>query len=484
MEHTQPRTVAERLDAINEYDREPVSEEGLQGPGNFIGLYAGEHVAGTEFVIGPLFVAHGVAAGDLIWGLIVGNLLAVLSWAFLCAPIATGTRLNLYWKLRKIAGPNLLFVYNIVNALMFCFLAGAMISVAATAVGIPFGMAMPQLTDLYPNSVGWVVTVLIVGALVTVLAILGFRKIAQFSRVTSPWMFLVFVACGVAALPQLGVQSIGDFWTVANEKIWTGVPLEGQSKFTFWHVMFFAWFCNMAMHIGMADMTILRYAKKWHYGFASAFGMYLGHFVAWIASGILVALALQTSGDVAPGPIAYIGAGVAGLIAVVVASWTTANPTIYRAGLAMQTVTPDWKRWKVTLVVGGITTVAALFPALMMQLLDFVALYGLLLMPMGAVIFADYWILPRLGMRQNYAEWKKLLFSVPAATAWGLTLAACWGINVLWGLEIFFLGLPGWFIAVALFVGMSFAQQQSEQPATPVQPVPAGAAAATSNPLE
>jgi len=69
---------------------------------------------------------------------------------------------------------------------------------------------------------------------------------------------------------------------VANEKIWTGIPLEGQSKFTFWHVMFFAWFCNMAMHIGMADLSIFRYARKWYYGFTSAFGMFLGHYIAWI----------------------------------------------------------------------------------------------------------------------------------------------------------------------------------------------------------
>lgn len=453
-------TIAERLDAINEFDRQPVTEDGLQGPGNFAGIYAGEHVAGTEFVIGPLFVAHGVAAGDLIWGLLIGNVLAVLSWAFLCAPIATRTRLNLYWQLRKLTGPYLLVIYNIVNALMFCFLAGAMIAVAATAVGIPFNMPMPGLNDLYPNSVSWVLVVMGVGAVVTILAILGFEQIARFSKIAAPWMLLVFVACALAVLPQLGVNSAGDFWAVANEKIWTGVPLEGQSKFTFWHVMFFAWFCNMAMHIGMADMTILRYAKKWQYGFFSAFGMYLGHFVAWIASGILVALALEQSGDITPGPIAYLGAGVAGLIAVVVAGWTTANPTIYRAGLALQTITPNWKRWKVTAAVGIITTIAALFPALVMNLLDFVALYGLILMPMGAVIFADFWLFPKLGLRQHYAAWKDLLFSMPAGLAWLGTLLACWGINQVWGLEIFFLGLPGWFIATGLYIILAFAQQK------------------------
>jgi len=82
MAEVQGTTITERLDAINEFDRDPVSDEHLQGPGNFIGFYSGEHVAGTEFVIGPLFVAHGVSAGDLILGLLVGNLLAVLSWAF------------------------------------------------------------------------------------------------------------------------------------------------------------------------------------------------------------------------------------------------------------------------------------------------------------------------------------------------------------------------------------------------------------------
>ena len=460
MKDSPRRGLTARLDAMNEFDREPVSRDRLRGPGGFVGLYAGEHVAGTEFVIGPLFVAHGVATGDLLWGLLAGNLLAVLSWAFLCAPIAVRSRLNLYWHLRKITGPGLLFVYNIVNALMFCFLAGAMISVAATAVGIPFDMPMPGLDDLYPSSVAWTVTVLAVGGVVTVLAALGFDRIAWFSKIASPWLLLVFLAAGLAALPQLGVESFADLRTVANEKIWTGVPAEGRVRFTFWHVTFFAWFANMAMHIGMADLTILRYARKWQYGFASAFGMYLGHYMAWAASGVLVALAIQQGGEVAPGPIAWLGAGVAGLMAVVIAGWTTANPTIYRAGLAMQTITPNWKRWKVTFAVGAVTTAAALFPALMMRLLDFVALYGLILMPMGAVIFADFWIFPKLGLRSGYAEWKRLAFDGPAALTWAGTLLACRLMHVMWGWDIFFLGLPGWFVATGLFIALSALRQR------------------------
>jgi hypothetical protein len=53
----------------NEYEREPVPPEAQLGFGSFIGQYAGEHTAGTELMIGPLFVAAGVSAVDLLGGL-------------------------------------------------------------------------------------------------------------------------------------------------------------------------------------------------------------------------------------------------------------------------------------------------------------------------------------------------------------------------------------------------------------------------------
>ena len=450
---TRRASLTARLDALYEYDREPVAPHKLQGIGKFISTFAGEHVAGTEFVIGALFVARGVSAPDLFLGLLFGNILAVLSWAFLCTPIAVRLRLTLYWQLRSICGPYLTFIYSLINALMFCFLAGAMISVAATAVGLPFKMPMPGLEDMYPTSLMWVAVVFLVGAVVTFLAILGFERLAQFARICAPWMFLVFVAAAIAVLPRLGCTSPGDFWRVANEKIWTGVPVVGQSPFSFWHVLFFAWFCNMAMHIGMADLSLFRYARKWHYGFSSAAGMFLGHYVAWICSGILCAAADVT---IAPGPVAYMSAGIAGAVCVVIAGWTTANPTLYRAGLALQAATPNWKRWKVTLAAGLATTVAACFPALVMKLLDFVALYGLILMPMGAVIFADFWIFPRIGLKSNQAALHNSLFSWPAAASWVLTLVFCFWLP----LEIFFKGLPGWFMALFLYTGLSFVEQR------------------------
>ncbi|MBD3375190.1 hypothetical protein GF406_09155 [candidate division KSB1 bacterium] len=440
-----------------EYDREPVSEKSTYGVSNFIGMFSGEHIAGTEFIIGPLFVVHGVTAPDLFIGLLIGNILAVLSWAFYTAPIAVKTRLTVYWQIRKICGPYLTFIYGILYALILCLLSGAMISVSATAVGLPFNMPMPELTDTLPTSMSWVIIVFIVGSVVSLLAILGFEKLALFAKISAPWMFLVFVASALAVLPLLGANSLGDFWRVANEKIWTGNVVEGQSKFTIWHVIFFSWLCNLHQHIGMSDMTIFRYAKKWTYGFASAFGMFLGHYVAWVASGILCAAAM---GNVAPGPIAYMGAGVVGAITVVVAGWTTANPTLYRAGLSFQVATPNWKRWKVTLVAGVATTIIACFPAVVMRLLEVVALYGLIFMPVGAFIFIDFWVFPRLNLKSNYAHVMNKMFSLPAAFAWAGSLGFSLLLYFKYNIEIYFLALPGWFVTVILYITFSFLEQR------------------------
>lgn len=453
-------SISKRLDSLYEFDREPVTKNKLQGIGNFLGMYAGEHVAGTEFVIGMLFVAHGVSVRDMFIGGLIGNILAIGSWAFLTAPIAVKVRLSLYWQLKKICGSMLVFIYNIVNALMFCFLAGAMVAVAATAVGIPFGIEMPALSDMLPNSMGWVLTVLGVGAVITAMAILGFDAMARFAKVAAPWMFLIFVTAAIAVLPKLGIiPGAGNFWEVARESIWTGAAKEGQSQFTFWHVVFFTWLANAAMHLGMSDLTILRYAKKWQYGFASAVGMFLGHYVAWIASGILYAAANSD----APGVVAYEAIGIAGAICVVIAGWTTANPTLYRAGMALQ-VASGWSRWKVTLLAGAITTSAAMFPALVMKLLDFVALYGLVLIPMGAVVLADFYFIPKLGLQPFYAEKKKIDFNIAAGATWFIMLALALFMNLYFKIELFFLPAPIWILSLGAYLLFSKMYQKNFNP--------------------
>ncbi len=457
-----------------EYEREPVPADAQLGFKSFVGQYAGEHTAGTELMIGPLFVAAGVSAVDLVLGLLIGNLLAVLSWSLMTAPIATRLRLTLYYQLEKITGRRVVVVYNAVNGIAFCFLAGSMITVSATVFGVFFDFPMPGLNDLLPNSLGWVVAVLTIGSLVAYVAAAGYQVVARVANYAAPWMVLVFIAFGLVGLRDFvnetgtSISGVGDYWRLAETVIWTGGdPLPGQVKFTFWHVMMFAWFCNMAMHVGMSDLSVFRYAKKARYGLATATGMYLGHFVAWIAASILYALQLHrdpTNTDVLPGPLAADAVGLAGLLCVVVAGWTTANPTIYRAGLAFQAIVPTVSRFKVTFATGLLCAVAGMFPAIAMKLLGFVALYGLILMPMGAVIFCDYWLMKRLGMQPFYAEAAGKSVNWAPALAWIATVSLCLVAVNMGYFGIYFASLPGWFIAAILYLGFSKLLQQQARP--------------------
>ena len=449
--------------AGGEFERTPVPQSNLKSWKSFLGMYAGEHAAGTEFMIGPLFLTAGVSAFDLIIGLLLGNLLAVLSWRFLTAEIAVKNRLTLYFQLEKICGKNLVTGYNLANGILFCFLAGSMITVSATAVGIPFNMPMPKLTDTLPNGITWVVIVLALGAVISIIAARGYDTVSKAANWMSPIIVLAFLACGFIALKQLNVTSLSQFWDIWGEG---KEPFPGQIKYTFWHVLIWSWFANAAMHIGMSDLSVFRFAKKASSGWTTAAGMYVGHYMAWIAACLLYALYLKSpeaqaflsNGEappVAPGPLAYNAIGIFGIITVVLAGWTTANPTIYRAGLAFQAIMPKLSTFWVTIIAGTVATIAGLFPAFAMKLLDFVALYGFILAPVGAVIVFEHFFHKQFGIVKNYAEEATIKFNKSVLLAWAISFGLFYSISIQFDIFLSFVTLPTWLLCGVLFLVFS-----------------------------
>lgn len=456
---------AEEIEIIagGEFERTPVPQSSLKSWKSFLGMYAGEHAAGTEFMIGPLFLTAGVSAFDLIIGLLLGNLLAVLSWRFLTAEIAVKNRLTLYFQLEKICGKNLVTGYNLANGILFCFLAGSMITVSATAVGIPFHMPMPKLSDTMPNGFTWVIIVILIGAFISIIAARGYDTVSKAANWMSPVIVVAFIACGIVALNQLGVKSFSDFWNIWG----TGSePFPGQIKYTFWHVVIWSWFANAAMHVGMSDLSVFRFAKKASSGWTTAAGMYVGHYMAWIAAALLYAVYLKspeaqaflTNGEappVAPGPLAYNAIGIFGIITVVLAGWTTANPTIYRAGLAFQAILPKLSTAKVTILAGTVATIAGLFPAFAMKLLGFVALYGFILAPFGAIIVFEHFFHKKAGIIKNYAEVANIQFNKAVILAWAISFVLFYFISIQFDVFLSFVTLPAWLLCGVLFLVFS-----------------------------
>ena len=83
-----------------------------------------------------------------------------------------------------------------------------------------------------------------------------------------------------------------------------------------------------------------------------------------------------------------------------------------------------------------------------MKLLDYVAIYGLVLMPIGAVVFAEHWVLPLFGLEQFRAEKYGWMINGRALAVWIGTLVICFFLPI----HLYFRWLPGYLIALVSYV--------------------------------
>jgi cytosine permease len=456
-----------------EVEQLPVPKYKLHTWTHFAGLYAAEHVAATEFVIGATFVALGAKTTDILLGLLVGNILAVLSWTLITSPIAVETRLSLYTYLNKIAGDSMSKLYNWANVFIFTVISAAMITVSATAVRFAFNI--PAQLSWYPSNVWFILIVALVGAFVVFITIYGFNAVSDFSGICAPWLFVMYTCGAMALLPALSLSVLGttlphswqEFIDIGDQSIWTGVNSNGEPGIGLLEVIGFAWAANTITHFGLIDMALLRFAKKKIYGLATSTGMMFGHYVAWIAAGIMGAGAAVILGkslvELDPGDVAYYALGWSGFVIVIVAGWTTAITNLYRAGLAAQAVFANTSRRRTTLIVGMVTVVVACFPFVFSQILPLLTYAGLLVVPVGAIVFAEHQVFPRIGYTRYWTSYRQLVVSIPAISSWILGLILGFGLNILGAMSFFYLFIPTWIFTIlvyTLLAGLSGAKQK------------------------
>lgn len=449
-----------QLENVSE-EQLPIAKHKRHGLKHFLGLYAGEHVAATEFVIGATFVALGAKTMDILLGLLIGNLLAILSWTLITAPIATQTRLSLYTYLHKIAGDSMTKLYNWANVIIFTVISAAMITVSSTAVRFLFDI--PAQLHWYPSNLWFVAVVLFVGVVVVFVAMYGFKAVSEFSSICGPWLFVMFSSGALVIMPALAdsvlgsttLQSLSDFVTIGDQSIWTGVNAQGEPGIGLVEVIGFAWAANTITHFGLIDMALLRYAKKPIYGLATSTGMLFGHYVAWISAGIMGAgtavLVKKSIIELDPGDVAFQALGLSGFVIVIIAGWTTANANLYRAGLAAQAIFTKRSRKQTTLAVGLVTVIVACFPFVFSKMLPLLTYAGLLVVPVGAIVFTEHVIFPRIGYSRYWVSYKKLTHSTPAVASWAIGLVFGFGLNALDIMSFYYLFLPTWVVTILVY---------------------------------
>lgn len=439
----------------------PVPKHRLHGPGHFLGLYGAEHVAATEFVIGAAFVAMGATIQDILVGLLIGNTLAVLSFWLICAPIAVKTRLSLYTYLDQNMGEKFSRFYNGANVLIFVAISAAMITVSATAVRVLFDIP-PQIYP-YPSNLAFAAIAASASIIAVVVAYFGFNVVAQFASICTPWLMVMFTAGGMVLIPSLNetltgyttLASFSEFVSLAGTTVFTGINAAGEPGIGLLEVIGFAWAANTFAHFGLVDMALLRYAKKPIYGLCTATGMMFGHYIAWISAALMgagtAAIMNLSIAVVSPGDVAYYALGATGFVIVIIAGWTTANPNLYRAGLAAQAVFPKVARQKITLVVGAVVVVGSCFPFIYRSILPILAYAGLVLVPVGGIVFAEQHIFPRLGYKTYWYRLSGIKDNVPALVTWGLSLVFGFGLNVMNIMPFVYLFLPTWLVSIILY---------------------------------
>ena len=439
----------------------PVAKHKLHDWTHFAGLYAAEHVAATEFVIGATFVSLGAKTMDIILGLLIGNILAVLSWTLITAPIAVETRLSLYTYLNKIAGDSMSKLYNWANVIIFTVISAAMVTVSASAVRFAFDI--PAQLNWYPTNIWFVLIVLMVGMVVVFVAIYGFEAVSEFSGICAPWLFVMFTSGALVLMPALSLDVLGktlpsgwaDFVSIGNQSIWTGVNSNGEPGIGIVEVIGFGWTANTITHFGLIDMALFRFAKKKSYGLATSTGMLFGHYIAWISAGIMGAGAAVILGkaivELDPGDVAFYALGWSGFVIVIVAGWTTAITNLYRAGLAAQAIFSNQSRRKTTTIVGITMMVVGCFPFVFTQFLPLLIYAGLLVVPVGAIVFAEHQIFPKIGYTRYWSKYQDYANSLPAVASWALGLVFGFGLDFLDVMSFYYLFIPTWFFTIIVY---------------------------------
>lgn len=439
----------------------PPAARHVRGWRYFAGLFGGEHIAATEFVIGVTFVMMGVGTTEVLLGLLIGNALAVASWTLVTTPIAVETRRSLFAYLEQITGAYFSKLYNGAILLFYGSLAAAMITVSAYAVRFAFGL--PVQMEWYPTSIPFIVITLILASVVVTVAARGFEAMANFATICAPWMLACFICGAVIALPTLAGEAHGyphftnfaDFLSTARASIWTGTTPEGDPGISMWEVAAFAWANGAMVHLGLIDMAIFRFARKKSYGLFSGIGMFLGHYVGWISAGlmgagaaILVAKPLTSldSADVAVATLGYVG-----VLVVICAGWTTANACLYRAGLAASNIVPSVPRNKVTAMVGVVIAIAACFPFVARSVMPLTVYGALLLCPVGAIVIAEHYLLPRLGLTRYWSRYHGRNINPAAFLTWIAALAFAAGMIASEALSFYFIFIPEYLLALAIY---------------------------------
>jgi len=95
--------------------------------------------------------------------------------------------------------------------------------------------------------------------------------------------------------------------------------------------------------------------------------------------------------------------------------------------------------------------IIASFPFVFSKILPLLTFAGLVVVPVGAIVFAEHQIFPRIGYTRYWSKYQGYVNSRIAVASWGLGLIFGFGLNYLNVMSFFYIFIPTWFFTIIVY---------------------------------
>ena len=404
------------------YSRGPVpAAESVSGAAIAV-VIIGVSITLPAFLVGTeLMAALGLVEGAL--AIFLGGMLTACI-GYLTMRVGAETRLSTYNIIRSCFGRN---GSNIVNLILATTLFGWYGVTAAL-----FGSALSQAVDgafgvLVPHPVFTVAG----GVLMVATTIYGFRAINRLSRIAVPLL---------AALLLYGVWRVLEGASFAELRSVAAQPNEGLASVSAGiSIVIGSFFVGVTL---VPDLA--RFARRRRDAVTASFFSYgLGFPLVLLLAGLPVLVSAEP--DLITS-MTSLGLGIAVLIVMVFATWTTNINNLYSASLGIARMLPRVRDWVVTLVCGAIGTLLAV-AGIMDFFVEFLILLGIIVPPIAGVYLADYFLLreTRIGVNGTDAvpdyRWDAMAaWSIGCAVGF-IERAGDWSLTGVTAIDTLFTGM-------------------------------------------
>lgn len=390
--------VEEFLEGGEDYPNEPVPQEERR-PWWSIGMvWVGLYICIVSILEGLALIA-GLPLHMAILAEVVGFLI-FLTLMFLQGNIGTETGLSTYMLVRESFGSRGSHIISIISFIGSFGWYALQSRTMAESLATMFGFTNVPLISV------------VAGVLMMLTAIIGFRAIAFISQPTIIYTFVVMVFIAVKSL-KASPHSIGELAKLAP----LGDPITFSAAISI---------VVGGMAIGALQAPdVMRFSRSREDNLKALYFMVLPVAIVQPIASMFAGLAM---GSTELGYVLTTAGGVLGLILIVLGTWTSNDNGLYSASLAITEIFPNFKRWKVTMITG----IAASFLAAIIDLNMYANLmffFSSIAVPVLGVTIADYYILPKMGMKSGLAKQQGLRLNSAAIISWAIGAALEAGLD-------------------------------------------------------